>query len=73
MSTAIVSINLFGAVALLLFGLGQVRDGMQRAFGARLKAGLAAGTRDGLRSFSSGLIATVALQSDGEVTWVPAA
>ncbi len=63
MSTAIVSINLFGAVALLLFGLGQVRDGMQRAFGARLKAGLAAGTRDGLRSFSSGLIATIALQS----------
>ena len=63
MSTAIVSINLFGAVALLLFGLGQVRDGMQRAFGTRLKAGLAAGTRDGLRSFSSGLIATIALQS----------
>ncbi|MFK0278306.1 Na/Pi cotransporter family protein [Ensifer sp. NPDC090286] len=63
MSTAIVSINLFGAVALLLFGLGQVRDGMQRAFGARLKAGLAAGTRNGLRSFSSGLIATIALQS----------
>ncbi|WP_043619341.1 Na/Pi cotransporter family protein [Ensifer sp. ZNC0028] len=63
MSTAIVSINLFGAMALLLFGLGQVRDGMQRAFGTRLKAGLAAGTRDGLRSFSSGLIATIALQS----------
>lgn len=63
MSTAIVSINLFGAVALLLFGLGQVRDGMQRAFGTRLKAGLAAGTRDGLRSFSGGLIATIALQS----------
>ncbi|NUS68114.1 MAG: Na/Pi cotransporter family protein, partial [Ensifer adhaerens] len=63
MSTAIVSINLFGAVALLLFGLGQVRDGMQRAFGARLKAGLAAGTRDGLRSFFSGLVATIALQS----------
>ncbi|MEK1866170.1 MAG: Na/Pi cotransporter family protein [Ensifer adhaerens] len=63
MSTAIVSINLFGAVALLLFGLGQVRDGMQRAFGARLKVGLAAGTRDGLRSFFSGLVATIALQS----------
>ncbi|RAS10842.1 Na/Pi cotransporter family protein [Ensifer adhaerens] len=63
MSTAIVSINLFGAVALLLFGLGQVRDGMQRAFGARLKVGLAAGTRDGLRSFFSGLVATITLQS----------
>ena len=63
MDSAIVSINLFGAVALLLFGLGLVRDGMQRAFGARLKAGLAAGTRSGCRSFFAGLIATIALQS----------
>ncbi len=44
MDSAIVSINLFGAVALLLFGLVQVREGMQRAFGARLKVGLAAGS-----------------------------
>ncbi|WDZ79270.1 Na/Pi cotransporter family protein (plasmid) [Ensifer adhaerens] len=63
MDSAIVSINLFGAVALLLFGLAQVRDGTQRAFGARLKTGLAAGTRDGFRSFFAGLIATIALQS----------
>lgn len=63
MDSAIVSINLFGAVALLLFGLGLVRDGMQRAFGARLKAGLATGTRDGPRAFFAGLVATVALQS----------
>ncbi|WVT77322.1 Na/Pi cotransporter family protein (plasmid) [Sinorhizobium chiapasense] len=63
MGSAIVGINLFGAVALLLFGLNQVRDGMERAFGARLKAGLAGGTCDGLRSFCTGLVATVALQS----------
>ena len=63
MESAIVSINLVGAVALLLFGLSQVKDGVQRAFGARLKAGLAAGTRDGLRSFLAGLVATIALQS----------
>ena len=63
MGSAIVSINLFGAVALLLFGLGLVRDGMEHAFGARLKAGLAAGTRDRFRSFFAGLVATVALQS----------
>lgn len=60
MDSAIVSISLFGAAALLLFGLGQVRDGMQRAFGARLKVGLAAATRDGFRSFFAGLVATVA-------------
>ncbi|EJK85902.1 phosphate:Na+ symporter family protein [Rhizobium sp. AP16] len=56
-------INLFGAVALLLFGLAQVKDGVSRAFGARLRTGLASGTRGSLRSFVSGFVATVALQS----------
>ncbi len=63
MSSTLVMINLFGAVALLLFGLAQVKDGVSRAFGAKLRAGLATGTRGGLRSFVSGLIATIALQS----------
>ncbi|MBW9073794.1 Na/Pi cotransporter family protein [Agrobacterium deltaense] len=63
MESVVVSINLFGAVALLLFGLGQIKDGMSRAFGARLRVGLAAGTRGGFRSFIAGLVATIALQS----------
>lgn len=63
MSSTIVMINLFGAVALLLFGLAQVKDGVSRAFGARLRTGLSTGTRSGLRSFVSGFVATVALQS----------
>ncbi|PDT05847.1 sodium:phosphate symporter [Rhizobium chutanense] len=63
MDSTIVMINLFGAVALLLFGLAQVKDGVSRAFGARLRTGLASGTRGSLRSFLSGLVATVALQS----------
>nr|WP_154964866.1 Na/Pi cotransporter family protein [Agrobacterium tumefaciens] len=54
---------MFGAVALLLFGLGQIKDGMSRAFGAKLRIGLAAGTRGGFRSFIAGLVATIALQS----------
>lgn len=41
----------------------QVKDGMSRAFGARLRTGLATGTRSGLRSFVSGFVATIALQS----------
>ncbi|MFN6984698.1 MAG: Na/Pi cotransporter family protein, partial [Rhizobium oryzihabitans] len=49
MESVVVSINLFGAVALLLFGLGQIKDGMSRAFGAKLRIGLAAGTRGGFR------------------------
>ncbi|UXR92853.1 Na/Pi cotransporter family protein [Agrobacterium tumefaciens] len=63
MSATIVMINLFGAVALLLFGLAQVKDGVSRAFGAKLRTGLARGTRGGLRSFLSGFVATIALQS----------
>ncbi|MBP2509154.1 Na+/phosphate symporter [Agrobacterium tumefaciens] len=39
MSSTIVMINLFGAVALLLFGLAQVKDGVSRAFGPKLRTG----------------------------------
>ncbi|TGT76046.1 Na/Pi cotransporter family protein, partial [Mesorhizobium sp. M8A.F.Ca.ET.161.01.1.1] len=63
MESVVVGINLFGAVALLLFGLAQIKDGMSRAFGARLRIGLAAGTRGRYRSFFAGLVATIALQS----------
>ncbi|MGV1963638.1 Na/Pi cotransporter family protein [Agrobacterium sp. 22-222-1] len=63
MESTIVMINLLGAVALLLFGLSQVKDGATRALGARLRSGLATGTRSSTRSFLSGFAATVALQS----------
>ncbi|MQB13416.1 Na/Pi cotransporter family protein (plasmid) [Agrobacterium tumefaciens] len=63
MESTIVMINLLGAVALLLFGLSQVKDGATRALGARLRSGLATGTRSSPRSFLSGFAATVALQS----------
>src|SRR5689334_21139935 len=63
MQSTVVMINLFGAVALLLFGLAQVKDGVSRAFGAKLRTGLARGTKGGIRSFFSGFIATIALQS----------
>jgi phosphate:Na+ symporter len=63
MESLTVMINLFGAVALLLFGLAQVRDGATRALGARLRSGLASSTKGGARSFFSGFVATIALQS----------
>ncbi|OCP01004.1 MULTISPECIES: Na/Pi cotransporter family protein [unclassified Ensifer] len=63
MQSTIVMVNLFGAVALLLFGLSLVKDGVTRAFGARLRAGLAQGTDGSIRSFATGLVATLALQS----------
>ena len=63
MESTIIIVNLCGAVALLLFGLAQVKDGVQRAFGASLRTGLASGTSTGLRSFMAGFVATIGLQS----------
>ncbi|MBD8689625.1 MULTISPECIES: Na/Pi cotransporter family protein [unclassified Rhizobium] len=63
MNSTVVMINLLGAVALLLFGLALVKDGATRALGAKLRTGLASGTKGSLRSFASGFVATVALQS----------
>ncbi|WP_288427957.1 Na/Pi cotransporter family protein [uncultured Agrobacterium sp.] len=63
MESTIVIVNLLGAVALLLFGLAQVKDGVTRAFGVKLRTALATGTKNGPRSFLSGFLATIALQS----------
>lgn len=63
MESTIVIVNLLGAVALLLFGLTQVKDGVTRAFGVKLRTILATSTRNGPRSFVSGFFATIALQS----------
>lgn len=63
MESTIVIVNLLGAVALLLFGLTQVKDGVTRAFGVKLRTILATSTRNSPRSFASGFIATIALQS----------
>ncbi len=63
MQSTIVMVNLFGAVALLLIGLSLVKDGVTRAFGARLRAALARGTNGPFRAFVTGLVATLGLQS----------
>nr|WP_312864798.1 hypothetical protein [Rhizobium leguminosarum] len=63
LNSTLVMINLLGAVALLLFGLALVKDGAIRALGAKLRTGLASGTKGSLRAFESGFVATVALQS----------
>ncbi len=63
MQSTITIVNLLGAVALLLFGLAQVKDGVTRAFGVKLRAVLATGTQSGPRSLLSGFLATIALQS----------
>ena len=56
-------ISLGGAVALLLFGLALVKDGVTLAFGPKLRKGLHAGTSGPFRALIAGLVATVFLQS----------
>ena len=73
MQSLSVILQLAGAVALLLFGLGLVRDGMTRAFGMRLKMVLGLGTQTGPRAFVSGLVATLGLQSSTATAALPAA
>ncbi|WP_019996814.1 Na/Pi cotransporter family protein [Aureimonas ureilytica] len=63
MQSVLVMINLAGAVALLLFGLSEVKQGVLQAFGGRLRAVLAAGTQQSWRALLSGIGATLALQS----------
>lgn len=63
MDSLVVFGQIAGAVALLLFGIGLVRDGATEAFGVRLRMALGLGTRTGPRAFLSGLVATLGLQS----------
>ncbi len=63
MSSVMTLLQLGGAVALLLFGLGLVRDGMTEAFGIRLRMALGVSTRTGPSAFLAGLVATLGLQS----------
>ncbi|RWJ60823.1 MAG: Na/Pi cotransporter family protein [Mesorhizobium sp.] len=56
-------LDLVGAVALLLWGLRMVKTGVSRAFGARLRRWIAAGTRNRITAFGVGFAVTMALQS----------
>ena len=63
MASLMILLQLGGAVALLLFGLTLVRDGVTEAFGIRLRMALGVGTRSGPGAFLAGLAATLGLQS----------
>jgi phosphate:Na+ symporter len=56
-------LNLAGAVALLLWSVHMVRTGIQRAYGARLRAVLGGALRNRLAAFAAGLGVTAILQS----------
>lgn len=56
-------LNIIGGVCLLLWGLRNVRNGMTRAFGARLHQTISAGTSNRFTAFLSGIGVTALLQS----------
>jgi phosphate:Na+ symporter len=56
-------LDLAGAAALLLWGVRMVQTGVQRAFGARLRAALGAALRTPAKAFFAGLGITAILQS----------
>lgn len=56
-------LHLFGAAALLLWGLRMVRTGVLRAYGARLRSSLSRATANRFSAFVSGLGITCLLQS----------
>lgn len=63
MRTIEIILQIAGAVALLLFGLSQIRAGIESAFGMHLKMILGVSTKTRWRAFIAGLITTLGLQS----------
>jgi phosphate:Na+ symporter len=67
---AAITFSLLGGVALLLWGLRMVRTGMERAFGARIKAVTQHRVGNRAKGFIVGLIAAFVLQSGTAVALV---
>jgi phosphate:Na+ symporter len=65
-------LNLFGAAALLLWGLRMVRTGVLRAYGARLRQQLGHATSNRFTGFLAGLGITCLLQSSSATALVSA-
>lgn len=63
MSATHILINLFGEIALLLWGIHMVHSGMVRAFGGGLRRILGMGLKNRARAFFAGLGITTLLQS----------
>ncbi len=61
-------LNSFGAIALFIFGMKLMSDGVQRASGRRLRRALNSMTRDRYRAFLSGLFLTSIIQSSSAVS-----
>ena len=63
MDIVLTLVDLAGSVALLLWGVHMVQSGVQRAFGARLRAFLSGALRNRFKAFLAGVGVTAILQS----------
>ncbi len=59
----LVIVNLFGGIAMLLWGVRMVRTGIMRAWGDRLKRFIEQNLTNRLTAFTAGMVATFFLQS----------
>jgi phosphate:Na+ symporter len=65
-------LTFLGSIALLLWGMHTLQAGLNRAFGARLRAFLGTALRTRMRAFGAGVVATVALQSSTATSLITA-
>lgn len=70
MNATLVTLQLLGSVALLLWGVRMVRTGMTRAFGALLRRTIALSARSRFAAFGAGLAVTGLLQSSTATTLI---
>ena len=72
MESTVDLVNILGAAALLLWGLGQIKTGIMRAFGTKLRQWIAKGTGNRVSAAFWGFVATLALQSSTAVAVITA-
>lgn len=70
MTPSLVLLHILGAVALLLFGLRLVRNGVMRAFGVQLRKIISISMSNRFTAFGSGIIVTAFLQSSTAATMI---
>lgn len=67
---SLILLNIIGGVALLLFGLRLVRNGVTRAFGVQLRRIISMSTSNRLKAFGAGMLVTSILQSSTATTMI---
>ena len=63
MTPTMVLLNIIGGIAMLLYGLRQIKRGIMRGFGASLRGFVSVCTANRLTGFFAGLLTTMVLQS----------